>query len=354
MRRLATSPSRWRGATRWIARIGVLATLALAVAQATAYSVEALSTWWLELLQYVPYPAYLLPALAAFGLSFVLTWWWRVAAALGVMLVATVVMGAVWGHADEGSGRVRVRMMTYNIKAYLAERHAGGLDALAREVALHDPDILVMQDAADLSLRRRLAPELAAAVFKGREVYAHGQYIVVSRFPLRDCQPADMSFRQQRADYVRCIVSVHGVDVDLLTAHLLSPRRGLNATRHEPVEGIDDWQQNFADRLTQARELAAGVAAPTRPVILAGDLNASEASPVIRTLLAQGLRDAFSSAGRGYGYTHGHALKLGISFLRIDHILVSPGIGVSAAFPGGWQASEHRPVIADLWLQRSR
>ncbi len=353
MRRFAKHPSRLRLAAQWLARIAVLGTLVLAAAQAIAYSVEAMSTWWLELLQYLPYPAYLLPALAAFGLSFLLTRVWRVAAALGVALVATVIMGLVWGHADTGSGHVR--MMTYNIKAYVAERHADGFALLAQEVALQDPAILVMQDAGELTQRRRQALELAAGIFKQRNVYTHGQYIVVSRFPLRDCRPGDMSFRNQRVDYVRCVVTAQGIDIDLFTAHLLSPRRGLNATRHEPVEeGIDDWQQNFADRLTQSRELAAGVAGHTRPLILAGDLNASEASPVIRGLLAQGLRDAFSSAGWGYGYTHGHALKLGISFLRIDHILVSDEIGVADAFPGGWQASEHRPVIADLWMQRSR
>lgn len=67
---------------------------------------------------------------------------------------------------------------------------------------------------------------------------------------------------------------------------------------------------------------------------------------------AFGLRDAFSSAGWGYGYAHGHALKLRFSFLRIDHILVSPGLGGTDSFVGVMGASEHRPVIADLLLQR--
>jgi endonuclease/exonuclease/phosphatase (EEP) superfamily protein YafD len=43
---------------------------------------------------------------------------------------------------------------------------------------------------------------------------------------------------------------------------------------------------------------------------------------------------------------------LSISFLRIDHILVSPEIGVVDAFAGGKEGSEHRPVIADLLLRR--
>ncbi len=59
------------------------------------------------------------------------------------------------------------------------------------------------------------------------------------------------------------------------------------------------------------------------------DLNAPESSPVIRALL-------------------------GFSFLRIDRILVSPELGVIDAFAGGAQASEHRPVIADLLLPPRR
>jgi endonuclease/exonuclease/phosphatase (EEP) superfamily protein YafD len=85
---------------------------------------------------------------------------------------------------------------------------------------------------------------------------------------------------------------------------------------------------------------------------VAGDLNAVESSPIVRTLLALGLRDAFSSAGRGYGYSHGHSLRLRHDFLRIDHILVSPQVGVMDSFVGQSNASDHRPVIADLVLRR--
>jgi endonuclease/exonuclease/phosphatase (EEP) superfamily protein YafD len=72
---------------------------------------------------------------------------------------------------------------------------------------------------------------------------------------------------------------------------------------------------------------------------------------VIQTLLRVGVRDAFTSAGRGYGYSYGHALRRGYDFLRIDHILVSPDIGVLDSFVGQGTASDHRAVIADLVLR---
>ena len=345
---------RLRGVLNGSARAAVVATTLPAVLLALGYQWEVAGSWWLELLQYMPWALYLLPALAAFMASFLLRPVWRLAAALGLGLVLTVVMGLALNRGDAGSGRVR--FMTYNVKAYLAEHRPGAFDLLAQEVARHDPDILVMQDAGKLTQLRHLQHDLAASVFAGRSVFAHGQYIVVSRTPLRDCRVGDLSLPGGGYDYVHCTVTVHGVELDVVTAHLVSPRQGLAATRRDPAEGLDDWEQNFNDRLAQSRRLAADLAHSRRPLIVAGDLNAPETSPVIRTLLNQGLRDAFSAGGWGYGYTHGHSLKarsaFAGSFLRIDHILVSPDIGVADSFAGGALASEHRPVIADLLLQR--
>jgi len=336
----------------WVARFAVLGVAVPAMLLASAYRTGPLGSWWLELLQYAPYPAFLVPALLCVVLSWRLGWAWRLTALGALGLVVTIVMGFAFGRADTGSGALR--MMTYNIKANRTAWQQGeieALEALVREVARQRPDLLVMQDAGDLTAARSNAP-IAQSIFAGRNVFSHDEYIVVSRYPLRDCRAGDLSFRGRPHTYVRCIVVVDGSEIELFTAHLLSPRHGLNATRHQGAKGIDDWQQNFEDRLSQSRTLAGDVAKREHPLIVAGDLNAPETSPVIRTLLERGLRDAFSSAGRGYGYTHGHATKLAISFLRIDHILVSPEIGVVDAFAGGKEGSEHRPVIADLLLKR--
>ena len=333
-----------------LARAAVVAVAFPAAFLSLAVKTPVAGAWWLELMQYALYPLILLPALAAFMASFLLTRAWRLAAALALVLVLTAVMGLALGRADSGAGRVRV--MTYNIKAYLAEQNLGGYSRLAWEVALHNPDVLVMQDAGPLSDMRREKPDTASAVFAGRQVYEYGQYIVASRFPLRDCRPGDISFDGKSHSYVRCTVNASGTDIDLFTAHLLSPREGLNATRFERADGIGEWQHNFNSRLIQASKLAADAAQRKRPLIVAGDLNAPESSPVVQVLLERGLRDAFSAAGLGYGYTHGHSLRPHISFLRIDHILVSPELGVVDCFVGGKEASEHRPVIADLAVFR--
>jgi endonuclease/exonuclease/phosphatase (EEP) superfamily protein YafD len=301
-------------------------------------------------LQYLPYLIYLLPALFAVLCSLWLGWRWRVLAGVSLLVVLTEVMGLALGWPDEGSGHVR--FMTYNVKANLALDEPNGLGKLAQEIMSNDPDVLVMQDAGDLINVRAHRPEAFAALVGNREVFNYGQYFVASRLPMRDCAPGYIPFRGIGHSFVHCVVTAHGKDIDVVTVHFLTPRNGLNAVRHEGMQGIDTWRMNMTDRLTQSSELAQQVGQMKRPRIVAGDMNAPERSNVVKNLLHTGLRDAFSSAGFGYGYTHGHSLKLGISFLRIDHILVSDELGVARAYAGGKEGSEHRPVIADLRVNR--
>jgi endonuclease/exonuclease/phosphatase (EEP) superfamily protein YafD len=329
--------------------VGVAALCALLLALAFAFATEG--QWWVELLRFVPYPAWLVPAVVALALSFALSWAWRGLAAATVVLVLTGVMGLSVGLGDAAQppqpSERAVRLMTYNIKAYRAMDRDLGFWPIWDEITRNAPDIVVMQDAGSFHLSGALAQGLPSAL-RGYQAEVFGQYIIVSRFPLSGCQRGDIPYRGQAHTYFRCQVTIGSRSLSLVTAHLLSPREGLNATRHERLGGLDDWVENLADRQGQAHKLAADLGALPRPLIVAGDLNAAEQSPVVRALLAAGLRDAYRAGGLGWGYTIGHALKLHLSFARIDHILVSPEIGVQRTVTGGSGGSEHRPVIADL------
>ena len=315
---------------------------------------------WLALLQYLPYPVHLAPALAAVLCSLALGRVWRGAALLVLLLVLGPVMGLVLERVEPDAGRQRVRVMTYNVKAHLAAQRRDGFARLGREIDAGNPDILMLQDANE-SVAARLLPRSAtpvtdapvAALPGQRYRYQHGQFVIASRYPLRDCAPGSMRAGAHSPFYVRCRADVNGVRVELFSVHLQTPRQALNATRREPLEGVDDLEQNAALRLSQAADLEEAVRAARGTVIVGGDLNAPQPSLVVRRLLDAGLRDAFATAGFGYGYSYGQALRPGFPFLRIDHILASAGIGVAGSHVGGADASEHRPVIADLLLSPS-
>jgi endonuclease/exonuclease/phosphatase family metal-dependent hydrolase len=265
-------------------------------------------------------------------------------------VVLTGVMGLTWGSPE--AGRQPLRFMTYNIKAYRALENDRGFERLADELRRWDADVVVMQDAIlEDGPLQQLPPQLHEALQR-RQLFRHDQYVLASRWPVEGCRRGMLTPGEHQRGYLRCTLRVRGREIDVLTVHFLSPRDGLNATRRERLEGYDEWRDNWTVRMAQAVQLSEEVARQPRPLIVAGDLNAAEASPVVQRLIGQGLRDVWSSAERGWGYTYGHALKLRLDFLRIDHILVSPEIAVRAVQVGGKGASEHRPVIADLFLER--
>jgi endonuclease/exonuclease/phosphatase (EEP) superfamily protein YafD len=335
---------------RRLARVAVVLFLTSVVTLVAGYWAGPERFWLFSLAQYAPYPVYLLPSLAVLGLSLSLGWGYRFAAVMGLVLVMTSITGFEFNRGEPGAGRVRV--MTYNIKEYVRARQGREIAEISLEVARHDPDIVVYQDA------RQVAgdgdPGGVLSTLGDRPRFALGQYVVASRFPVRDCGRRDVLVRQRVHTYLTCVVTAYGTEFDLFNVHLISPRSGLAAVRADPLGAIGEWQENVADRVAQAEKLAGDVRSSRRPVIVVGDFNAPGTSLVVRRLTGTGLRDAFATAGLGYGHTWGHSLRFGFSFLRIDHILVGPEFAVAGSFVGGAKGSEHRPVIADIYLQRER
>jgi endonuclease/exonuclease/phosphatase (EEP) superfamily protein YafD len=334
---------RWRRAVWWVATT-------VAILLWAYLGIDPESWPDLALLQYMPWAVLLAPA-SLLGLAmWPLRGVWRWAAWLPTLLVLGPIMDLGLGHPDDGS--MRLRMMTYNTKSFLAPGQPGGVKRLAMEVWQADPDIVVMQDAGNVPTWATQDPANYRLMMGDRHMETFGQYVIASRYPLSDCQPGFIPYEDHQHSFFHCKVDVHGRQVMLVTVHFNTPRDGLNATRHEGRKGLSAWKANMAERLYQSSYLAEFVRHVKGPCIVAGDLNAPERSRVVQNLLTRGMRDAFSASSWGWGYTHGHSLSKMWSFLRIDHILVSEDIGVLRAWAGGRVASEHRPVIADLVLVR--
>lgn len=315
---------------------------------AVLYLIGPETLWPVALVQYVPF-ALLVPGLVAVACAWKLGWIWRLASFGLLALALTFFMGLELHLGSDPPNRLRV--MTYNVKEYLALKRADGTLSVAYEISRHDADVIVLQDAGGVSDTVEKSPPLRKLMFGDRQIYTFGQYVIASRFALKNCRSGDISYRNETHTYVRCVLVFQGREIDLFTAHFLTPREGLNAIRSEFLFGAREWKQNIADRMTQAQRLVQDMRASSRPIIVAGDLNAPMHSLVIRTLLKFGLQDAFSEAGNGFGYSYGHSSPSRISFMRIDHILFSSEFSAAKCFVGGDEGSTHRPVIADLTMQ---
>lgn len=93
-----------------------------------------------------------------------------------------------------------------------------------------------------------------------------------------------------------------------------------------------------------ARAAPAGV-----PTVMVGDFNATPWSrPFVGLLAATGLRDSRAGFGVGASFPS----PLGMLGIPIDHVLVSPGVGVAGRRIGPAVGSDHRPVIIALEVPR--
>jgi endonuclease/exonuclease/phosphatase (EEP) superfamily protein YafD len=114
--------------------------------------------------------------------------------------------------------------------------------------------------------------------------------------------------------------------------------RGVHPT-HPVGRRVELWHAGL-DALTDAIGDTRG------PMIVAGDFNASVDHPVMRQLMAPGLRDAHEVAGAGRPATWPRERGFA-PFVHIDHVLVR-GLDVESATEVTIPGSDHEAVVARL------
>jgi endonuclease/exonuclease/phosphatase family metal-dependent hydrolase len=97
------------------------------------------------------------------------------------------------------------------------------------------------------------------------------------------------------------------------------------------------------DRRLQVDALLAVADTATVPHALVGDLNARPTAPEFAPLFAR-FRDAWAVAGEGDGFT----FPASAPTARIDYVLVSAEIGISAVRVPALAGSDHLPLVAEL------
>jgi len=225
-----------------------------------------------------------------------------------------------------------------------------------------DPDLVVLQEAA------KVPPELGVALAE-YHLAAAGEFVVWSRYPIvrHDLLPGETP--HARAVALRCEVAHPAGLVVLYNVHLPTRRawlegmlgHGLAAEMRRGTWGgvfSRAYRQQAAERLqaelTQARALAARVAAEARPTLVAGDFNALPQGAVHKAFAAA-LVDAFAERGRGYGWTvpasTGNPVALRRPRLRVDYIWCNAAWRVERCLtePRG-RSVQHLAVAARLRL----
>lgn len=267
-----------------------------------------------------------------------------------VSLLAIALIAACT-HLPSRTSELTLRVMTYNI-----QYGGGNLDDIAETIRASAADVVALQEvdvhwsarsgfvdqaaalAARLGMQARFAPiyqlpgDNAAAPMREFGVALLSRYPIVAfanhTITRLSTQQPEGTPPAPMPGFLEATVDVRGTRVRVFNTHL-------------------DYRPDPAVRARQVTESLAIIGDPATPTLMFGDLNAGPTAPELQPLFER-LRDswaAFADPGLTYPAT--------APARRIDFVLTSRHFRVRTARVPGTQASDHRPVVVELVVDRA-
>jgi len=223
-------------------------------------------------------------------------------------------------------------------RIFSANVYAGNRDVAgyAEEIRRSRPDVVVLQEAT---------PDFLAGLEATGVLVDLPHRLTVARFdPFAAAVASHWALNEDdvisvdgRPILLRVTVDFAGTPIRLFGVHAVAPVGG---NRGEWVEDLET--------------IGEAVAAERRPVLLAGDFNATWGHRSFRQLLDVGLTDAAAERGKAYQMTWPRGMGLVPPLTRIDHVLTTERLTVTHITTGRGRGSDHRPLIADVALIEPR
>jgi len=284
------------------------------------------TSWWV----FESYSGFRIQFAWAIGMGMVLAFRQKRRSAVGVLLLAFIANGVYllpYVVPAVPASRTAVSLKLSTINVHTANQR---YDLVRAAIALHEPDIALFTEVNDVWLDelKPLANLYPYSVSRPRA--DNFGVVLFSKIPPQKLDIID--FLAQDLPSVEMVFTIGSRTLTLIGTHPLPPRT------HE----YSGW------RNAQLELMGRHMAAIKGSKILMGDMNTVPWSPYFEKLLLDaGLKDS----GQGWGVSPtwpAHAWwLLGIP---IDHILVSPDLGVVARTIGPWVGSDHYPVVVELGL----
>jgi vancomycin resistance protein VanJ len=294
--------------------------------------------WPVALVMLLPLPAIAAPAaLVMPALALLGQWRWVLAEAISVLIAAIFLLGA--NVSAPVSPPPTFRLLAWNV-------HFGdaGAEAFARELRALAPDVAVFEATS------HEAHNALVSAFPSFHVERLASYSIASRFPIRERSvPWELATRSG-PPWARFTLETPSGPVKVFAVHPVSQRGAFYQTfRHGGLRrafrvAYDLFTEDYQRRERELSILAREAEAAGPRVLVAGDFNVAGRSRLLASLFAD-FEDSFAERGTGFGYT----FPVRHPFLRLDRIL-GKGFRFVRTGVGGKQASDHRPVYADVAL----
>lgn len=241
-----------------------------------------------------------------------------------------------------------LRLLSYNTTHFV-----DGIDNIRSLVLKTHPDLVLFQWTSHFA-----EEALSGPGFDGWTVRRASQFTVASRFPILSVEAVGFP---SGADWpcAHAIVVTSLGTLDIFNIRPQSARMEIAATRHQGLRqrlrqllrAVRSGQlsEHATLREAQLQSIAEEAAKAHHLVVIAGDTNLPEDSLFFRRYFAN-FKDAFREAGWGFGFTH----PARFPWLRLDRVLLGPGLSATSFQVLSRGVSAHRPVLAEIVRDASR
>ena len=262
--------------------------------------------------------------------------------AVGALVWLFPIMGFVpprpWHRGTEPT----IRVLSYN-----TSHAADGVESLRELVMQTHPDLVLFQWTSHL-----VEEALSGPPFAGWTVQRAGQFTVATRFPVLSLETCDV-VEPWGPPCAHAVLQTPIGTLDVYTVRPQSARFEIGAARHMGIRNrvrglIRDLASGHLAEITAHREtqyvaIAKLLAHAQHPVLITGDTNLPQNSQFLPRYFG-GYRDAFVESSWGFGFTHPSRLP----WLRLDRVLLGPGLGASSFKVLSRRSSAHLPVLAEI------
>lgn len=279
---------------------------------------------------YLFFPVIVGLAIAALLKSRRLTGLYFLVALIGALWIIPPLIPAQFNASETDSG---IDIITFNLYPYNEE-----FDAVTDWILAHSPDILALQELpADQSLVADIEASYEYGISQAYET-GHAFY---SNYPI--VESGDIQVNETIMQ--RVVVDIEGTQVVFYNVHLFMPFNDREA----------DWlvlRYDESRRNAQIEVLLELIQAETLPVIVTGDFNMTEWSPMYHQI-ASVLDDAYRQTSWGIGATWPAGESEDTSdgyprLLRLDYVWYSEPIEANYAIVGSAPGSDHFPLRVEL------
>lgn len=234
---------------------------------------------------------------------------------------------------DSGETENGIDIISFNIYPFNED-----FDEAIDWLLSHSPDILAIQELpADQSLLADLETRYEHSVSQGYQ-FGHALY---TRYPILESD--DIALNEYNVQ--RVVLEIEGTEVVLYNVHLFMPFN----------DNETDWlvvRYDESRRNAQIEFLLGLIEAESLPVIVTGDFNMTEWSPIYHEIAAV-LNDAYRQTSWGIGATWPAGESEDTSdgyprLLRLDYVWYSDPIKANFAVVGADVGSDHFPLRVEL------